>query len=129
MKLVKPAPGEARLETIISWVLGIGLALSLALEVAGIVLYWRAYGQLTVSRDPAVFIKGRDFFSFIGEQLLRRAASTPSLLMIAGVVVLLLTPYLRVVLSVLYFASVRNLKYVMITLIVLALLTSSMLLH
>ncbi len=129
MKLMRPPQGEARLETVISWVLGIGLAASLALEVAGIVLYWRAYGQLTVSRDPAVFIHGRDFFSFIVEQLRGSAASTPSLLMIAGVVVLLLTPYLRVVLSVLYFASVRNLKYVLITVIVLALLTSSMLLH
>jgi uncharacterized membrane protein len=124
-----PDGRESGLETIISWVLLTGLAVSMALELAGIVLYWRAYGGLMISQAPSAFINGRNFFSFVAGQLRGRTGDAPSLLMIAGIVVLLLTPYVRVILSVAYFAWEKNLRYVLITLVVLAALTASMLLH
>jgi uncharacterized membrane protein len=50
-------------------------------------------------------------------------------LMALGLVLLMLTPYLRVVASAVYFAFSRNYKYVAITLIVLAMLTASLIAH
>jgi uncharacterized membrane protein len=43
-----------------------------------------------------------------------------------GVVILILTPYVRVLMSVLYFAWEKNTKYILITLFVLLLLTISL---
>jgi uncharacterized membrane protein len=45
------------------------------------------------------------------------------------IAVLILTPYARVVMSVLYFIGRRDIKYTLITLFVLILLTLSLLLH
>jgi len=44
-----------------------------------------------------------------------------------GIVVLMLTPYVRVLASVLYFGLVRNPKYLLITFFVLIVLTASLL--
>ena len=44
-----------------------------------------------------------------------------------GIVVLMLTPYVRVVASVLYFGLAKNPKYLLITLFVLLVLTASLL--
>jgi hypothetical protein len=46
-----------------------------------------------------------------------------------GIVILLLTPYLRVVFSVLYFSFEKDYKYALITLFVLIVLTLSLTLH
>jgi uncharacterized membrane protein len=46
--------------------------------------------------------------------------------MSVGVVILILTPYVRVLMSVLYFAWEKNTKYILITLFVLLLLTISL---
>jgi uncharacterized membrane protein len=50
-------------------------------------------------------------------------------LMTLGIVLLILTPYIRAVLSVIYFGSRGNLKYLVITSFVLAILTVSLLIH
>jgi uncharacterized membrane protein len=41
----------------------------------------------------------------------------------------MITPYVRVLASVVYFGVVRNLKYVIITAFVLVILTASLLVH
>jgi uncharacterized membrane protein len=46
--------------------------------------------------------------------------------MTLGIAILMLTPYVRVILSVIHFSRERNIKYVLITLFVLALLTISL---
>jgi uncharacterized membrane protein len=47
-------------------------------------------------------------------------------LMSVGVVILILTPYVRVLMSVLYFAWEKDTQYIFITLFVLVLLTISL---
>jgi uncharacterized membrane protein len=47
--------------------------------------------------------------------------------MALGMAILILTPYVRAVLSVVYFASRKNLTYLIVTLFVLIVLTVSML--
>ena len=119
-----------RIEPMISWLLIGGVGVSLALEVAGMVLFYLTYGNLNITQDAAVFIRGHDFFSFIYSVFSGRFHVTlPLTLMTAGLIVLMLTPFLRVISSAVWFAVVRNFKYVVITLFVLIVLTLSLRLH
>jgi len=122
--------GESKLETVISYMLIVGVITSLLLELTGMVFLWRLYGRLDISQDPSLFIRGRDFFSFIYQQIATRQSAGPGILfMTAGIIVLILTPYIRLVASVVYFAVENNIKYVVITLFVLIVVTLSLALH
>ena len=122
--------GESKLETVISYMLIIGVTTSLLLELAGIFFLWRLYGRLDISQDSSMFIRGRDFFSFIFQQIATKQSAGPGIvLMTAGIIVLILTPYIRLVASVVYFAVEKNIKYVVITLFVLIVVTLSLALH
>ncbi len=130
MNMTKLGSGESKLEMAISYLFIIGVIISLVLEIVGIILFYHSYGKLSISQDRAVFIQGRDFFSFLYNQLKGgRTEGAAIRFMTAGVVVLLLTPYVRVILSAIYFARERNVKYVLITLFVLTVLTISLIFH
>ena len=122
--------GESTLETIISYILIVGVIASLILEVIGITLYYGTYGNLLVSQNRAVFISGADFFTFIANQTQNLVGSQNALFfMTVGLIILILTPYVRAVTSVVYFGWERNRKYILITLSVLIVLTPSLALH
>lgn len=126
----KLGSGESKLETAISYLLIVGVIASLVLELAGIALLYHSYGNLAISQDPSLFIRGRDFFSFIYEQFTgSHPAGAGIFLMTAGIIVLILTPYIRLVASVVYFAIEKNTRYVVITLFVLIVVTLSLALH
>jgi uncharacterized membrane protein len=122
--------GESKLETGISYLLIAGVIVSLLLEIVGIILLYRSYGSLDVSRDADMYIRGRDFFTFMLEQFQGKHVQGNAIQFItAGIIVLILTPYIRVIGSVLYFIWEKNTKYVLITLFVLIIVTSSLALH
>lgn len=122
--------GETRLETAISYMLIAGVIASLILEVAGGAFLYKAYGNLAISQDPSFFIQGRDFFAFVYQQFASKHVEGPGLLLMTmGIIVLILTPYLRVVASIIYFGIEKNVKYVFITLWVLVIVTLSLALH
>ncbi len=57
--------GESKLETVISYVLIVGVLVSLVLTVTGLVLY-RSYGHLDIQlTDPSMFLQAENFFSFL----------------------------------------------------------------
>jgi len=119
--------GESRLESIISYLLITGVIISLVLEVTGVVLFYTTFHTLQISHDPAVYINGNNFFLFLADQISgMNTGALPLRLMTLGIVVLILTPYLRAITSVIYFAWEKNIKFVFITLFVLALLTASL---
>ncbi len=121
---------KTTLETVISRLLIVGVVSSRRREIAGIILYYLSYGSLAISYGKAVIIQGQDFFSFIYQ--LFRGEHTEGIairLITAGIVVLILTPFIRVVFSVLYFAWEKDTKYAFITLFVLVALTVSLILH
>ncbi len=125
-----PDDRSARIEPMISWLLIAGVGVSLALEVAGMALYYLTYGNLNIARDQAVFIQGHDFFSFVYAVFSGQFHNPlPLWLMTAGLIILMLTPFLRVVSSAVWFGVVRNFKYVVITVFVLLVLTLSLSLH
>lgn len=130
MSYEQSGSGETGLETVVSYLLMAGVIASLLLETAGIILYYLSYGNLSIEFSKLVTIQGHDFFSFM-YHLLRgeQNGGTAIRLITTGIVVLIMTPFIRVVFSVLYFAWEKNLKYALITLFVLVALTASLILH
>jgi uncharacterized membrane protein len=121
---------EPKLESIISYLLIIGVITSVVLEIIGLVLYFGAYGNLQVSQAPNVYINGENFFAFIIERLQNLFVSENALLFLTlGIIILILTPYARAIASLVFFAWEGNRKYVLITLFVLVVLTISLILH
>jgi uncharacterized membrane protein len=119
--------GESRLESIISYLLIIGVVASMVLEITGMIFFYADFHSLQVSHDPTVYIHGNNFFIFMANQVSGlNTGSLPLRLMTLGIVVLILTPYIRAITSVIYFAWVKNTKYVFITLFVLTVLTASL---
>jgi len=104
--------------------------ISLILEVAGMLFLYRASHSMVISQDVSAFVHGRNFFIFLGRVARETRSGISGLhLMVLGVVMLILTPYLRAALSMIYFASRKNVKYFLITLFVLAVLSVSMAMH
>ncbi len=130
MKLNRPADNNSSLETAISYLLIIGVVLSVLLEIAGIIMFYHTSGSLAVLQDKSVFVQEHDFFRFIYNSLRTGDGNGTGIrLMTAGLVILILTPFLRVILSVIYFAWKKDFKYMIITAFVLLVLTISLLLH
>jgi uncharacterized membrane protein len=77
-----------------------------------------------------MFIHGQNFFEFI-YKLLRgqMPQDLATSLLVTGALALMLTPFIRVIASLIYFALAKDLKYVFITFIVLAILSVSLLIH
>jgi len=121
---------EEKLEVILSYILTVGVIISLILIIIGIVLLYIDTGNLNISRNPEMFIHGQNFFRLIYGLFQGQGPESLSLsFIVIGTVVLMLTPFIRVVASLIYFAAVKDLKYVFITLIVLSILTISLSMH
>jgi uncharacterized membrane protein len=122
--------GESKLETIISYILIIGVVVSVILEVIGITLYYGSYGNLQISQNKSMFISGQNFFTFLVDQTQHLLGAQNALLFITlGLIILILTPYIRAITSAIYFASEKHYKYFLITLFVIMVLTLSLALH
>jgi uncharacterized membrane protein len=131
MKLAALGSGEHRLETIIGYVLLVGVLVSLILELAGITLYYQSHGSFgLLTQDKSLFLEGRNFFTFlysVPDRTKTEALST--FLMTLGATVLILTPYTMVITAFFYFAWLRRVKYILITSLILAVISTSLALH
>lgn len=130
MKLANSNGDESRLEIAISYLLAGGVVTSLFLEIIGMVSFYHIYGHLHITEKKEMFIRGEDFFRLIYGLLEGNYGQKGTVfLMTLGITILILTPYVRVILSVLYFAWRKNIKYMLITVVVLMVLTTSLLFH
>ncbi|HVA66720.1 MAG TPA: DUF1634 domain-containing protein [Elusimicrobiota bacterium] len=122
---------EEALDFIIGYILAGGVILSIVLESYGLLLYCRGAHGFAVSWDPVWRMSGKNFFAYSAALFLSlgRGALTPAAIMALGLVVLMMTPYVRVVVSTLFFGLKRDWKYLCITLFVLAVLTGSLIRH
>jgi uncharacterized membrane protein len=122
--------GESKLETIISYVLIIGVVASVVLEVIGIALFYGTYGNLQISQNKNMLISGQNFFAFVIFQFQHLFGTQNAVSFITlGLIVLILTPYIRAITSAIYFVWEKHYKYVLITLFVIIVLTVSLALH
>ncbi len=122
--------GASKFELAISYLLGAGVVTSLILIGVGILLFYAEFGSLTISEKKVMFLHEKNFFYFLYD-LFREGNSQGRALwtMTLGIAVLILTPYARVLLSVLYFSWEKDLKFSLITLFVLLILTVSLAAH
>lgn len=131
-----PVPLEERtkgaaslgMELVVSYILLGGVLLSTVLIIGGLAWHWAATGHLRLDYS----IGGMNFFQFflVNIQQLVFGAPDPRSLVSMGISVLMLTPYVRVLASMLYFAFVeRNGKYAIFTNLVLGVLTYSLFLR
>ena len=117
------------LETIISYILTIGVLISLVVEAVGLG-YYATTESLQVDFTSRWQTSGNDFFAYAwGTLLSLGVGATPVSLIGLGIILLMFTPYLRVFASTLYFTAERNPKYALISLFVLAVLTISLKAH
>jgi len=109
-------------------ILLVGILLSLTLIVAGLVWHWALAGHLQFDYT----VTGMNLFQFVLADARRLASGIiqPQLAISTGIVVLMLTPYVRVLASMLYFALIEhNWKYTLFTGFVLGVLTYSLFLR
>lgn len=118
---------QARMDTLVGTLLLIGVMASLALVAAGAIWSFLSTGRMV----PNYRIVGMNFFGFTVATAagLRHGRFTPKLLINTGIVTLMLTPFLRVLASMLYFLTVKNPKYTAFTAFVLAVLAWSLFLR
>lgn len=125
------AVGGARqfeMDTVVGVVLRDGVLLSLGLIVIGLIWRWLRTGGMALDYQ----IAGTNLFEFVtGEvRLAVQGSVRPRLLINLGIAVLMLTPFIRVAVSMVYFMGVlRNWKYTCFTAIVLIVLTYSLFLR
>lgn len=128
---MKQIVDEAELETAITYILIAGVIASVVVETVGITNYYLTSGNLDIVFQPNFSMTGTDFFNYTMRLIQRFFVGgwTSTQILALGIVLLMLTPYLRVAASVVYFAFARNPKYLFITLFVLLVLTASLLVH
>lgn len=124
-------PGEAKqfdMDEVVGYVLLTGVLLSLVLVAAGLI--WKWFASRTLSLDYQ--ITGMNLFDFVISEI-RTALHgpvRPRLLVNFGIIVLMFTPFMRVLASVVYFAAfLKNWKYTLFTTFVLVVLTYSLFLR
>jgi uncharacterized membrane protein len=116
------------MDTLVGYILLDGVLASLVLIVTGLCWRWLKTGQLWLDYQ----ISGMNLFQFVVEEirLAAHGAVRPRLFVNLGIAVLMLTPFLRVMASVVYFMIVlNNRKYTFFTLMVLLVLTYSLFLR
>ena len=116
------------METLVGYILQVGVIVSALLLGVGLLWHWASTGSLRLKYS----IGGMNLFEFATSELGRVADGSvrPRLLVSLGIVVLLMTPYLRVAASLLYFTLVaHDGKYAVFTGVVWTVLTYSLFLH
>lgn len=116
---------DARLEIIIGNLLRIGVAASAAVVLAGGVLYLLTYGG--EKADYRTFLGEPENLRSLSGIVRSAAAGHPAGIIQAGLLLLIATPIARVIFSAFGFLQERDYRYVLITLIVLAVLLYSIL--
>jgi len=107
----------------ISWILRIGVSLSLLLESYGILLNYLQKGDSSLTLSPTWRVGNENFFAFVYASVGALGFQSTSLSITAlGVAVLLLTPYVRVLAAIFYYIVERDWKFVFITLLVFAII-------
>lgn len=102
------------MESLVERLLSLGMVVSIGFLVVAMVVQWFAKGQI----GPWENLQGTNLLQFM------RPVPGASFLVHLGIGALLLTPYLRVLVSMLYFAWVdRNVKYALFSGLVLFALT------
>jgi uncharacterized membrane protein len=124
----KAAVKRIDIEALVGYILLVGVLTSIVLIVSGLAWHWLRTGEIGIRYS----ISGMNFFEFLLSGLGQVLADQyrPRLLVSLGIATLMLTPFVRVLASMLYFLlAARNWKYTVFTAFVLTILTYSLFLR
>jgi uncharacterized membrane protein len=124
----QPEKKEFDMDLLVGYILLAGVLLSILLILIGLIWNWVQTGQLGIEYG----IQGMNLFGFVRREVIRLVTGNfrPRLLVNWGIAILLLTPYTRVLASMLYFFFVEhNWKYTIFTAFVFGVLTYSLFLR
>lgn len=117
-------------EAVIGYVLIGGLVVSVAVILLGLFGYLVQSGSSSLEYTANWQMTGPDFFSYLWNLVVSLSLrQAPTQTMALGIVLLMLTSYVRVFATALLFAVSRNLKYSVISLFVFLLLTLTLVTH
>ncbi len=119
---------QLEMDVLVGYILLGGVLLSMGLIVAGLLWKYIQTGGVRLEYELA----GMNLFQFVVSEIHLAVLGQvrPRLLINMGIVVLMLTPFFRVLASVVYFLVVlKNWKYTVFTLFVLLVLTGSLFLR
>jgi uncharacterized membrane protein len=119
---------QLEMDVLVGYILLGGVLLSMALIVVGLVWKYVQTGGVRLDYELA----GMNLFQFVVSEvhLAILGEVRPRLLINMGIAVLMLTPFFRVLASMVYFLAVlKNWKYTVFTLFVLLVLTASLFLR
>ena len=119
---------QLEMDVLVGYILLGGVLLSMALIVAGLLWKYLQTGGVRLNYELA----GMNLFQFVMTEIhiAARGQVRPRLLINIGIAVLMLTPFFRVLASMVYFLGVlKNWKYTVFTLFVLLVLTGSLFLR
>ena len=105
------------------------MILSVAFEASGLLLNYAQTGSssLGFSSQSIWRVKGGNFFDFVTSTAGSAVAGVTALELVSiGIVILMLTPYFRIIAAVVYYTVERDWKYVAITLFVFSVITSAL---
>jgi uncharacterized membrane protein len=119
---------EFDMDALVGYILLIGVLISLVLVAGALIWKWTETGDVGFDYK----LTGMNLFQLVVTEarLAAQGALRPRLLLSLGIAVLMLTPYIRVLASMVYFmAALKNWKYSLFTAIVLVTLTYSLFLR
>lgn len=119
---------EFDMDAVVGYILLVGVLICLGLVLAAVI--WRAINTGTLSFNYK--ITGMNLFQLVLQEvrLATGGALRPRLLLSLGIAMLMLTPFIRVLASMVYFmAALKNWKYSVFTAVVLLTLTYSLFLR
>ncbi len=122
--------GRSKLDLFIIGLLIAGVLLSITLETVGLVLFCRSHECLVVSTETTAFIRGRNpglLMHNLANMIDKHGMDL--FLLELGIIVRVATPFVRVIVSMVYFAFERDTKFFLITFFVFAVLLISLVLH
>jgi uncharacterized membrane protein len=130
VRITQSKPAQATgfdMEVLIGYILLIGVLLSIFLLLVGTAWQWISTGSPRFDYT----LQAMNFWAFLFTSLRRLWAGDlrPQTVIDLGISALLLTPYVRVFASMLYFLAKRNWKYSVFTLFVFSVLSYSLFLR
>jgi len=100
---------------------------SVFLEAAGLLISYSQTGSSVASLDAVWRASPGNFFSFATATLTGViSGSGPVSIVGLGILVLMLTPYLRILAAIVYYAIVKDYRYLGITLVVFAVINAGL---
>jgi uncharacterized membrane protein len=121
---------QSMLDRLIIGLLITGVMVSILLEIVGLELFCHSRGRLSISTGTAAFIHGRDLVLLARHMAAMITKQGMDIfLMTLGIIVLILTPFMRLIVSIIYFALERDVRFFLITFFVFTVLVVSLLVH